>query len=44
MTVTFEICWLLIWAGVNGKLTHCFLPNISVWSFDHGEVGSSDWP
>ena len=35
-------CW--IWAGVNGKLTHCFLPNSSVWSFDQGEVGSSDWP
>ena len=34
----------LIWAEVNGKLTHCFLPNISVWSFDHGEVGFSDWP
>ena len=44
VTVCLEICWLVIWAGVNGKLTHCFLPNISVWSFDHGEVGSSDWP
>ena len=36
-----ETCWALTCAGVNGKLTHCFLPNISVWSFDHGEVGSS---
>ena len=44
MTVCFEIWSALIWAGVNGKLTHCFWPNIRVWSLDHGEVGSSDWP
>ncbi len=39
-----DLAGALIWAAVNGKLTHCFLPNSSVWSFDHGEVGFSDWP
>ena len=42
------MAWLIrafwTWAGVNAKLTHFFLPNSSVWSFDQGDVGSSDWP
>ena len=34
VTVSFEICWLLICAGVKAKVTHCLSENIRVWSLD----------
>ena len=38
-TVCRPIC-----SSVQGNRTHSPVQNIRVWSCDHGEVGSSDWP
>ena len=43
-TVKLSTVCCPISSSVQGKCTHSALAEDPVWSSDHGEVGSSDWP